>query len=107
MEVLGDALADLGGRLWQEVRFRVGDVADWLVETITPPDQVVLTDRDGKKYSGLLLLERGRVVAMIAVETSKPAQRAAQVTGYHRYGPTTDIDPESPLWDRDGDPFRR
>ena len=109
-EIVGDALFDLGARLWNELRLRVGDIADWVVEVITPPDDLELTDREGRRYSGLLLLEKGRVVAMIAVEVGQRDHRPMTATAYQRpreHDPVVDPAPDSPFWDRDGDPFRR
>jgi hypothetical protein len=78
-EGLGDALFDLAGRTLKGVGRGLHDVVDWARDAIEPPPGLELIAADGTRYSGIFVLERGNVVAMIAVPVvpagaSRPVQ---------------------------------
>lgn len=85
----------------------------WLQEMAEPPSGLELRSSDGSAYSGVALLERSEVVLLLAVRhpPGRQPERPPVVTPpprqhdrplYHQH-----LDPDSPHWDRDGDPFLR
>lgn len=72
----------------------------------------MLRSEDGRLYTGLVVVERNELVMMLAyrhegigrrpeaVPTREPSRSQTVLFGSR-------FDPDDPIWDRDGDPFRR
>ena len=94
----------------------MADIVEWLRETSKPPPGVELRSHDGTTYTGVLVVERSELVMMLAVrhptgtvvEHARPPivtpPPGSQRTLFRTF---SDLDPDDPRWDQDGDPFRR
>lgn len=69
-DALIDAFVELGACAWVELRHQVDAVSAAVMSAITPPPGLELIDPRGVRYSGLVLLDRGHVVAWLAVPAS-------------------------------------
>ena len=111
-ELIGEALLDAIDQSRAAVAAKAKAALGWLREKAEPPDGVELRSQDGSMFSGIALFERNRVVLMLAVRHPNiTVERQATVDPPPRQQPfavqTSLVDPDSSVWDRDGDPFRR
>lgn len=115
-DLFGDAVDAVTRRKWEGWVAMKTLLVEWLRDVAQPPAGVELKTDDGSSYSGVVLIERNELRLMIAVrhppgpvshagrshsQVSAPAppRDLSPLTGYP--------DPDDPIWDRDGDPFRR
>lgn len=73
---IGDAVFDLLGEALRAIGEAMRDVVDYARDAVVPPGNLELTGQDGVRYSGVVFVKSGKVVAMVAV----PAKRKADVT---------------------------
>jgi hypothetical protein len=112
-DLIGDALLDAVRRGHERIGAFADLLLEWLREVARPPRGIDLRSDDGTTFTGIVLVERSRVIVMLAARhTSCGCGESAPVTSLgsaqrlplsSRYG----VDPNAPGWDRDGDPFRR
>ena len=110
-ELFGDALLDVARDVYGRVGPKARRAIDWVREAAEPPPGLELKAADGSTYTGMAVLDHGKVLVLLAGrhEPERPSVRPPLVTPppspvYHR--PL--FDPElDGRWDRDGDPFRR
>ena len=91
---------------------RLQRALDWVREHSEPPDGVELRAADGSVYTGVAIIERNDIVILWAVRhpatiIERPAPPAPRSPMQRSLGMPSYPDPDSPYWDRDGDPFRR
>lgn len=111
-ELIGEALLDAIDQSRSAMAAKAKAALGWLRENAEPPDGVELRSQDGSVFSGIALLERNRVVLMLAVRqptiTVERQSTLAPPPHQHPFAVHTSlVDRDSSVWDRDGDPFRR
>ncbi len=75
------ALASLLVLLFDLARERAADVIEKVVPLVEPPRDLVVSSRLGTMYSGIIVLDRGEVIAGIVVATGQTVpQPSALVT---------------------------
>ena len=79
-EDLGDALLELGGHLYNGLKEGLRDVVEWGRDAVVPPPHLELSSQTGLRYSGVVVMDRGRVIAMLAVpvEEARPQRSYRQ-----------------------------
>ena len=114
-DLFGDAVDAVTPRKWEGWAAMKALAVEWLRDAARPPSGVELKTNDGSTYSGVVLVERNELRLMIAVRhppgpvshprppqsppPAPPRGAGSPLAGYP--------DPDDPIWDRDGDPFRR
>ena len=73
---LGDAVFELLGDAMRAISEAMRDVVDHARDAVVPPADLELTSQEGVRYSGVVVVNAGKVVAMVAV----PAKRQDHVT---------------------------
>lgn len=61
--------------LWTRLLPRLGDARAWLGDALRPPEGVEVYSRDGTIVTGILLVDRGRVVGMLGFRHYVPTRR--------------------------------
>lgn len=106
-DVVGDSVLELVRRLWTSARVPMQDALLWLAQATTPEERIELSDQLGRRFSGCVMMDRGRVVAMIAVEASRSATSHHSGRSAGRRGPFDLASSRDPYWDPDMELFDR
>lgn len=71
--LLAEGLLSLFDRLLLELRPNIDDVVEWVRDAATPPMNLEFKATDNGVYTGIVVLERGRAILMLAIRTQAPA----------------------------------
>ncbi len=95
---VGDALVALLDWAWPHIEPRVEAAAEFIADAVRPEPPMSIRTLDGETVTGLLVADRGRVLAFIGIRQPPPATAPMR---HERF--------EEPLWPRDVqvDPYRR
>ncbi len=125
LEIFGEGLIAAIGRRQSQISRHVDLAYEWLREAARPPRGVRLVADDGSSYSGIAVFERNEVALMVAFRHVVCAGRGSGITPPSSAAPAAstypgryvatqefgvskyEVDPDDPMWDRDGDPYRR
>jgi hypothetical protein len=103
-DLLGDAIAELLDRHEAKLREHFARLRDWVGDVAEPPPGVELRCIDGSRYTGIVLVERNVVIAMIAFRHA-PDQEASPPPEKSRTPEPYQYPADGPLW-RERAPYR-
>ncbi|NRA75966.1 MAG: hypothetical protein HRU16_08480 [Planctomycetes bacterium] len=105
-DMLAEGLLETFDEHSSEISEQVRMIADWLRSAAEPPPGVVLHSNDGTEFSGLAIVERNRVIALLAIPhppiTSPPIVTPPPRQPEQRHELFRERDEHEPSWRHDG-----
>jgi hypothetical protein len=107
---VSEAIAELTEHAFDVLLSKVSAAGRRFREAITPTEDIEFTTRDGRRFTGVFVLSRGKAVAMLAVEVQSPSAatprpmpvptRFESRPETHHYGGLSPHDESSDPWER-------